>query len=73
LYGLGLPDSVTQADTEEDPAACRFPIFPDGNASVARLLVRKLIPEVAPANSMQDTRGLIIHSWTVKALLCACV
>ncbi|MEX0915215.1 MAG: FAD/NAD(P)-binding protein, partial [Wenzhouxiangellaceae bacterium] len=28
--------------------------FPDGNASVARLLVRKLVPEVAPGNSIQD-------------------
>ncbi|ARN73115.1 NAD(P)-binding protein [Oceanicoccus sagamiensis] len=32
----------------------RFPIFPDGNASIARLLVRKLIPEVAPGNTMED-------------------
>ncbi|EED35622.1 twin-arginine translocation pathway signal [Luminiphilus syltensis NOR5-1B] len=28
--------------------------FPDGNASVARLLVRNMIPEVAPGNSMED-------------------
>ena len=28
--------------------------FPDGNASVARLLVRNMIPDVAPGNSMQD-------------------
>jgi len=28
--------------------------FPDGNASIARLLVRKLIPEVASGNSMED-------------------
>jgi len=28
--------------------------FPDGNASVARLLVRKLIPEVALGNNMTD-------------------
>ena len=28
--------------------------FPDGNASVARLLVRRLIPEVAPGHSMHD-------------------
>ena len=32
----------------------QFPTFPDGNASIARLLVRKLIPEVAPGNSMED-------------------
>ena len=28
--------------------------FPDGNASVARMLVRRLIPGVAPGNSMHD-------------------
>src|SRR5208283_5682057 len=28
--------------------------FPDGNASIARLFVRSLIPVVAPGNSMQD-------------------
>ncbi len=28
--------------------------FPDGNASVARLLVRKMIPTVAPGTSMED-------------------
>ena len=31
--------------------------FPDGNASVARLLVRRLIPGVAPGNSMEDIVG----------------
>jgi len=28
--------------------------FPDGNASIARLLVRKLIPDAIPGNSMPD-------------------
>ena len=28
--------------------------FPDGNASIARLLVRKLVPDVAPGDSMED-------------------
>ena len=28
--------------------------FPDGNASVARLLVRKLVPGVAPGDTMED-------------------
>jgi len=28
--------------------------FPDGNASIARLLVRKMIPAVAPGNGMED-------------------
>ncbi|MCS5538866.1 MAG: hypothetical protein NZ804_02640, partial [Roseibacillus sp.] len=31
-----------------------FPLFPDGNASVARLFVRRLIPEVAPGSTMDD-------------------
>ena len=30
------------------------PVFPDGNASIARLLVRKLIPKVAPGDTMED-------------------
>ena len=28
--------------------------FPDGNASIARLIVRSLIPEVAPGSTMED-------------------
>lgn len=28
--------------------------FPDGNATLARLMVRKLIPNVAPGNTMED-------------------
>ena len=28
--------------------------FPDGNASIARLLVRKLIPEAMPGSTMED-------------------
>jgi spermidine dehydrogenase len=35
----------------EDPA---FYHFPDGNASVARMLVRSMIPEVAPGTTMED-------------------
>ncbi len=40
-------------DQEDDVDGGWF-VFPDGNASVARLLVRKLIPGVAPGNSMED-------------------
>ncbi len=29
--------------------------FPDGNASIARLLVRRLIPGIAPGNTMEDS------------------
>ena len=54
LNALGLPDSVTAPEETQDPDQYRYPMFPDGNASVARLFVRKLIPEVAPGSTMQD-------------------
>lgn len=44
--GLGLPPPPT-----EDPYIHHFP---DGNASVARLLVRSLIPEAMPGHTMDD-------------------
>ncbi len=47
----GQPAGPYRPDQDSDP---RSPLFPDGNASVARLFVRKLIPAVAPGNSMQD-------------------
>jgi len=37
-----------------DDAEKYFFHFPDGNASIARLLVRKLIPEAIPGNSASD-------------------
>ncbi len=42
--GLPLPD-------DEEPYIHHFP---DGNASIARLLVRLMIPDVAPGNTMED-------------------
>ncbi|HJZ65182.1 MAG TPA: FAD/NAD(P)-binding protein [Candidatus Acidoferrum sp.] len=44
--GLGLPEQG-----KEEPYIFHFP---DGNASVARLLVRALIPEAMPGHSMED-------------------
>lgn len=44
--GLGLPERP-----EEEPYIFHFP---DGNASIARLLVRALIPEAVPGDSMED-------------------
>src|SRR3984893_13179624 len=44
--GLGLP-----APEKEEPYIYHFP---DGNASIARLLVRSLIPSAMPGNSMED-------------------
>jgi len=45
--GIGL--EVTRQDSE--PYIYHFP---DGNASIARLLVRALIPAAAPGNTMED-------------------
>jgi spermidine dehydrogenase len=47
---LGLPQSSEGRD-EDQPYICHFP---DGNASLARLFVRELIPQVAPGRGMQD-------------------
>jgi spermidine dehydrogenase len=44
--GLGLPEAK-----KEEPYIYHFP---DGNASIARLLVRALIPSAMPGNSMED-------------------
>jgi spermidine dehydrogenase len=44
--GLGLPDGE-----KEEPYIFHFP---DGNASVARLLVRSLIPSAVPGHTMED-------------------
>ena len=51
FQGLGLPqDPKAQAEREE-PYIYHFP---DGNASIARLLVRKLIAGAAPGATMED-------------------
>jgi spermidine dehydrogenase len=47
--GLGLKDQI---DTAFDEPYIYH--FPDGNASIARLLVRSLIPGVAPGHTMDD-------------------
>jgi len=41
-------------DEEDGEEGGRGFHFPDGNASIARLLVRKLIPGIAPGSSMED-------------------
>jgi len=46
FQGLGLPEG-----DKEEPYICHFP---DGNASIARLLVRSLIPEAIPGSTMED-------------------
>ncbi len=50
----GLPGGRAaglEKDDDEDPYIHHFP---DGNASIARLLVRNMIPAVAPGTSMED-------------------
>jgi spermidine dehydrogenase len=48
-YGPGMGLEITRQDAE--PYIYHFP---DGNASIARMLVRALIPGIAPGNSMED-------------------
>ena len=47
--GPGISCEVTRQDNE--PYIYHFP---DGNASIARLLVRSLVPGIAPGNTMED-------------------
>ncbi len=54
LKSLGLTGKLVSKFIGYASDGLKSPIFPDGNASVARLLVRRLIPEVAPGNSMED-------------------
>jgi spermidine dehydrogenase len=46
FQGLGLPEGA-----QEEPYIFHFP---DGNASIARLLVRSLIPDAIPGSTMED-------------------
>ena len=56
-YGIGYPGfqglglEGAQDDPEREPYIFHFP---DGNASIARLLVRALIPEALPGRGMED-------------------
>ena len=47
----GYADEQDEDDEEDEPYIHHFP---DGNASVARLLVRKMIPDVAKGHTMED-------------------
>ena len=55
-------NAEAEAPEAENPGADRYPIYPDGNASVARLLVRHLIPAVAAANTEENTEENIVTS-----------
>jgi len=52
--GLGLDDDLNRDDGREEHSYKEDFHFPDGNASVARLLVRAMIPAVAAGDSMHD-------------------
>ncbi len=52
--GLGLEGEIHRPPERDTHNHKEDFHFPDGNASVARLLVRRLIPGVAPGNSMND-------------------
>jgi spermidine dehydrogenase len=58
LSYVGLPGiaetKLSRVGFEEDPYIAHFP---DGNASLARLLVRAMLPQVAPGSTMDDIVG----------------
>jgi len=54
LKSMGLTGKLASKLVGYGLSGARFPLFPDGNASVARLFVRRLIPEVAPGSTMDD-------------------
>ncbi len=59
-WDMGLPGSYRGShdpqpgDAAKEEAEKYFFHFPDGNASIARLMVRKLIPEAIPGTSASD-------------------
>ncbi len=58
-YRLGMPGTghLGIGELEGEPAGRDEPYifhFPDGNAGVARSLVRKLLPDAVPGSSMED-------------------
>jgi spermidine dehydrogenase len=50
--GLGLDEYEPSGAVRNEES--RFFQFPDGNSSIARLLVRSLVPGVAPGSTMED-------------------
>ncbi len=59
MEGMGLPplDGESLADLEE-PYVYHFP---DGNAGLARLLVRNMLPDALPGNTMEDSVLARLH------------
>ena len=54
LYYTGLPGYEASGLPDWDDEEPYIHHFPDGNAAIARLLVRQMIPESAPGSTMQD-------------------
>jgi spermidine dehydrogenase len=50
-HGLGIGELENEPPGRDEPYIFHFP---DGNAGVARSLVRKLIPKAVPGNTMED-------------------
>jgi spermidine dehydrogenase len=51
---LGLPGAAAAGFPDEGDYEPYIHHFPDGNASIARMLVREMIPDVAPGTTMDD-------------------
>ncbi len=51
---VALPGRAATGMREYDRAEPYIHHFPDGNASIARLLVRSMIPDAAPGSTMED-------------------
>src|SRR5580658_5045428 len=49
--GMNLPKDNAENPEKDEPYIFHFP---DGNASIARMLVRSLVPGSIPGNSMED-------------------
>jgi spermidine dehydrogenase len=58
LVYVGLPGigatKLPQSGFDDDPYIAHFP---DGNASIVRLMIRAMIPKVAPGSTMEDIVG----------------
>jgi spermidine dehydrogenase len=54
LPGLKVQHAILNSDDSGDYEQAFVYHFPDGNASIARMLVRKMIPGIAPGGTMQD-------------------
>ncbi len=54
LWGAGMPGWDAAGLPEVEPEEAYIHHFPDGNASIARQLVRKMIPQAASGNTIKD-------------------